>query len=54
MLFQGTFDTAFYRQVRNALHLDVDLRRTDEGCWRELAERAPSHQLVAQAARLSA
>jgi anaerobic magnesium-protoporphyrin IX monomethyl ester cyclase len=54
MLFRGTFDTSFYRKVRNALHLDVDLRRKGEGCWRELAEQAPLHQLEARSARLRA
>lgn len=44
MLFQGTFDTAFYRMVRDALHLDVTLRRTDEAGWAELAARANGHR----------
>ena len=54
MLFQGTFDTAFYRKVRDALHLDVDLRRNDEACWAELAAQAPLHRLDETAVGLSA
>ena len=54
MLFQGTFDTAFYRMVRDALHKDVDLRRTDEGCWAELAARAAMHRTGPMPAKLTA
>ena len=45
-LIQGTFDTAFYRMVRDALHLDVTLRRHDEAGWAELAERAAAHRVT--------
>lgn len=44
MLFNGTFTTPFYRKVRDALHLDVELRRTDEACWADLAIQAESHR----------
>lgn len=40
MLFQGTFDTAFYRVVRDALHAEVPAGAIDEGVWDDLAERA--------------
>jgi anaerobic magnesium-protoporphyrin IX monomethyl ester cyclase len=54
MLFEGTFDTAFYRLVRDALHKDVDLRRHDEGCWTDLAARAALHRTDAMPAKLTA
>jgi anaerobic magnesium-protoporphyrin IX monomethyl ester cyclase len=54
MLFRGTFDTAFYRMVRDALHKDVDLRRHDETGWAELAARAAAHRNGAEPAKLSA
>lgn len=44
MLFNGTFDTQFYRKVRDVLHLDVELRRTDQACWADLAAQAQSHR----------
>ncbi|HSQ95928.1 MAG TPA: radical SAM protein [Croceibacterium sp.] len=44
MLFQGTFDTPFYRLVRDALHRDVDLRRHEEHEWADLAARAHEHR----------
>jgi anaerobic magnesium-protoporphyrin IX monomethyl ester cyclase len=44
MLFRGTFDTEFYREVRDALHLDVNLGRQDEAGWTDLAERAALHR----------
>ena len=44
MLFQGTFDTAFYRLVRDALHADLTLRRSDEAGWAELAALADAHR----------
>lgn len=40
MLFQGTYDTAFYRMVRDALHSEVPSGIADQERWRELAERA--------------
>ena len=54
MLFQGTFNTAFYRMVRDALHKDVDLRRTDEGCWAELAAQAAMHRTGPMPVKLTA
>ncbi len=39
MLFHGTFDTAFYRLVRDALHADVAARRAD---GRALARPCPA------------
>ncbi|HEU4651495.1 MAG TPA: radical SAM protein [Croceibacterium sp.] len=51
MLFEGTFDTAFYRMVRDALHSDVTLRRVDESGWTELAARAHSHRTGGAAIR---
>lgn len=44
MLFQGTFDTAFYRLVRDALHADADTGMVDELRWHDLARRADSHR----------
>lgn len=47
MLFQGTFDTAFYRMVRDALHAEVDAGRVEEARWRDLALRAGGHRSAA-------
>jgi anaerobic magnesium-protoporphyrin IX monomethyl ester cyclase len=44
MLFNGTFNTQFYRKVRDVLHLDVELRRTDQACWVDLAAQAQLHR----------
>jgi anaerobic magnesium-protoporphyrin IX monomethyl ester cyclase len=44
MLFQGSFDTIFYRQVRDVLHAEVDSGRCDDGAWAALAERAHLHR----------
>ncbi|HET7816705.1 MAG TPA: radical SAM protein [Sphingomicrobium sp.] len=54
MLFHGTFDSAFYRLVRDTLHLDVCLRRTDPSPWDELAAQAPLHRLGRPALAASA
>ena len=54
MLFEGTFDTAFYRMVRDALHADVTLRRADETGWTPLAALAERHRTRRAAIRLSA
>ena len=54
MLFQGAFDTVFYRKVRDALHLDVKLRRSDQSDWMELAAQAPLHRLTPTPLRVSA
>jgi anaerobic magnesium-protoporphyrin IX monomethyl ester cyclase len=44
MLFQGTFDSAFYRQVRDVLHAEVGAGRGDDAAWAALAERADLHR----------
>ncbi|WP_447725136.1 B12-binding domain-containing radical SAM protein [Sphingomonas koreensis] len=44
MLFQGAFDTAFYRMVRDALHADVDAGMVDELRWHDLARWADAHR----------
>ena len=54
MLFQGRFDTVFYRLVRDALHADVTLRRTGEDCWADLAARAHAHRTEPASARMTA
>jgi anaerobic magnesium-protoporphyrin IX monomethyl ester cyclase len=43
MLFQGTYTTAFYRQLRDALHDEVR-DRADESRWFELGEAAAAHR----------
>lgn len=47
MLFQGTFDTLFYRMVRDALHAETDARTNDEVRWHDLARRADRHRSAA-------
>jgi anaerobic magnesium-protoporphyrin IX monomethyl ester cyclase len=54
MLFEGTFDTAFYRMVRDALHAEVEADGGCEGLWRELGWRADAHRTDAHRLRLSA
>jgi anaerobic magnesium-protoporphyrin IX monomethyl ester cyclase len=44
MLFQGTFESAFYRDVRDALHAEVDSGLIDDSRWAVLAERAHRHR----------
>jgi anaerobic magnesium-protoporphyrin IX monomethyl ester cyclase len=44
MLFQGTFDTALYRHVRDILHLEAELRFADDEAWDELEERVHLHR----------
>jgi anaerobic magnesium-protoporphyrin IX monomethyl ester cyclase len=44
MLFQGTFGTAFYRMVRDALHADVSTGSFDEQTWHDLAGQAAAHR----------
>jgi anaerobic magnesium-protoporphyrin IX monomethyl ester cyclase len=44
MLFQGTFDTAFYRMVRDALHAEVPTNRVGDLKWRDLSRRAAWHR----------
>ena len=45
MLFQGTYDTAFYRLVRDALHADA-AGAVDDSRWDDLARRAPAHRTL--------
>jgi anaerobic magnesium-protoporphyrin IX monomethyl ester cyclase len=54
MLFPGTFDTEFYRKVRDALHLDVNLRRKDDAGWSELAACTALHRVDAAPVRFRA
>jgi len=44
MLFQGTYDTAFYRAVRDLLHAEVETGRIDDARWDDLATRAHGHR----------
>jgi anaerobic magnesium-protoporphyrin IX monomethyl ester cyclase len=44
MLFQGTYDTAFYRLVRDALHGDVKTGGTDDSAWQALEQREAEHR----------
>ena len=43
MLFQGTFDTAFYRKVRDLLHREADLRAPDAEGWSRLERETNRH-----------
>lgn len=44
MLFQGTFDTAFYRMVRDALHAEVPDHLAGDLRWHDLSRRAAQHR----------
>lgn len=44
MLFQGTYDTAFYRQVRDLLHAEAVSPVHDDRPWAELSRRAADHR----------
>jgi anaerobic magnesium-protoporphyrin IX monomethyl ester cyclase len=44
MLFRGTFDTAFYRDVRDALHAEAPSGKTDDARWLALGLRADAHR----------
>jgi anaerobic magnesium-protoporphyrin IX monomethyl ester cyclase len=44
MLFQGTFDTELYRQVRDILHEEVETGWPDDGAWDELEDRVHLHR----------
>jgi anaerobic magnesium-protoporphyrin IX monomethyl ester cyclase len=44
MLFQGTFDTQFYRAVRDALHDEVRTGRQDDDRWAHLGREAIRHR----------
>jgi anaerobic magnesium-protoporphyrin IX monomethyl ester cyclase len=44
MLFQGTFDTAFYRKVRDLLHDEARLRTPLPAAWDALVAAAQEHR----------
>ncbi len=44
MLFQGTYDTALYRKVRDVLHGEVEKRRLDHEGWARLSEQVHFHR----------
>jgi len=43
MLFQGAYSSAFYRQIRNALHSEVETARDDDA-WIQLEAEAFHHR----------
>lgn len=44
MLFQGTYDTAFYRKVRDLLHREVEGGTRDDAAWMLLEEQTHDHR----------
>ncbi|HKD24125.1 MAG TPA: hypothetical protein VKB71_19045, partial [Rhizomicrobium sp.] len=44
MLFEGTFDTKFYRAVRDALHDEVRSGHSDDVRWARLGHDAVKHR----------
>lgn len=44
MLFQGTYDTSFYRKVRDILHDEVENSRENDCAWSALADQANAHR----------
>lgn len=44
MLFQGTYGTAFYRRIRDALHREVTTGAIDDARWATLARDEPLHR----------
>ncbi|MGN6820694.1 MAG: B12-binding domain-containing radical SAM protein [Sphingomonas sp.] len=44
MLFQGTYDTAFYRKVRDLLHREVETGERDDLAWARLEEQTHDHR----------
>lgn len=44
MLFQGTYDTAFYRKVRDILHREVEGSMRDDLGWAQLEAQAHVHR----------
>lgn len=44
MLFQGTFETPFYRRIRDLLHREVETMRVDPHGWALLEEEAHSYR----------
>lgn len=53
MLFQGAYDTALYRKVRDILHSEAETRRFDDDAWDELEEQAHLHHRSPQPFRLA-
>lgn len=47
MLFHGTYDTVFYRMVRDALHADARGGKVDDGRWTALEAAEPAHRSAA-------
>jgi len=46
MLFQGTYSTAFYRRIRDALHVEARDRAADADLWFTLGEEEASHRSI--------
>jgi anaerobic magnesium-protoporphyrin IX monomethyl ester cyclase len=44
MLFEGTYDTAFYRILRDFLHQEVRAKRRDDIGWARLKQDEPAHR----------
>lgn len=44
MLFDGTYSTAFYRRIRDVLHLEARTGRPAEGRWAELEREERQHR----------
>ena len=44
MLFQGTYDTQFYRMVRDLLHEEVRTAHFDDGPWQKLQQEEAGHR----------
>ena len=44
MLFEGTFDTIFYRMIRDVLHDEVRTRRYDDNSWARLGHEEAIHR----------
>jgi anaerobic magnesium-protoporphyrin IX monomethyl ester cyclase len=44
MLFQGTYDTGFYRMVRDVLHDEVRTGERDDSRWAELQGEELRHR----------
>jgi anaerobic magnesium-protoporphyrin IX monomethyl ester cyclase len=44
MLFQGTYTTDFYRQLRDVLHTEVRTRHPDDGAWAAFTHEEWSHR----------
>ncbi len=44
MVFQGTYSTALYRQVRDALHAEIGAAAQDDDAWTRLEAEALLHR----------